>query len=213
MRKTHLIYVGAVGLLLLGAACSKTTNINTSSEENSNVASVNEDTNSVSNENENGNVNRDVNEDRNTNSSEDSNTNSSGDHQQVSSGSLKVTGPETDATVESPIELQGTSDTDKVYVRAKSSTGGTMFTEAVTVRNGEFHVNLTVTLTMSKKITLEVFQKDASGNEVNLVSVPVTVKVESSSTNTNESVNGNENSNDNSNESPNDNANTNSSIY
>lgn len=206
MRKSYL-YILAAGLLVLGAACSKTTDENTNSTSNENESVMEENVNAAVNTNS---ASDDRTTNDNTNSSDDTtNTNSSGDHQQVSSGSLKVTSPETNDEVESPIEVEGTSDTDVVYVRAKNSSGTALFTETVTVRKGEFHVNLTLSLTSTKAITLDVFQKDSSGAEKNLVSIPVNVKVELSNTNTSDdsvNTNANENTNDDHSSNENDNS-------
>lgn len=208
MRKTSLS-IAAVAVLLFGAACSRelTVNVNTSAETtNSNELELENDSESNANRAAtNINVNR-SNDDANTNESDDDrNTNdSSEDRGPAVQGTLRVDTPKTGQQVVSPFEIEGKSNTDKVYVRVKSTTGTEIFTTPVTVRGGEFHVNITLSLGTSKTVTLDVFQKDAGGDEANLISLPLNVKVtaaESSNTNTSDT---NDNDNDNENENEND---------
>lgn len=204
MRKSHFLFGSAIGLMLLGAACAKQTTVNTAEETNTST----EVENTSVGVNENANLDTTVNantsvEDRTTN------TNTSDDTATVTQGSLTVTSPKANADVESPLEVEGKSGTSTVYVRVKNSAGGTLFTEPVTVRSGEFHVNLTLTMTSSKALTLEVFQKDSAGKEVNLVAVPVSFKTDDSSTTKIKTSDDNSNGNDNGNTNESENKNTN----
>ena len=188
MRQYYLIPL-AIGLIALGAACGKKTantgaaNANTSMAVNTNETVVN--TNSAS-----------INTNRAINTNTSANTNAA----VTTSGSLTITQPVKNSELESPFIVAGKSSATTVYARVKNATGAALFTETLTVRNGEYSAYLTLSLTHTTSGTVEVFEKDAAGNETNLVSVPVTFKVvtTTTSTNTNGSA-ANENANQNTN--------------
>ncbi len=211
MRKPYALALTLSALLLLGAACTKKTEVNTNTgSENENLAVENENAsvsniNRAVNVNEDRNANENENSNSNTNESRNSNVNGSGtESSAVTNGTLSVTKPERNEDVDSPFNVQGIASGDTVYVRVKNAAGTTVFTEPVTVRNGAFSVNLTYEFINTTSGSVEVFQKDAAGTETNLVTVPLTYKVESASnsndnSNTNESADANSNDNGNSN--------------
>ena len=204
----------ALGLLLLGAACSKkdansNNGLVNDDDEIENVNAVDTNAGDDENEGENSNVNEndDVNENTNTddddsvnantnsddNEADDSNTNTSNG----SNGSLKVEKPGGGDELASPFEVRGTSTASTVYVRVIGARGTTMFTVPVTVRSGEFRVNLTFEVTTTAMGSIEVYEQNASGDETNLVKVPITFKVElDDNTNSNTNANSNTNTND-----------------
>lgn len=193
MNKRYLISAVVIGLMLVGAACSKENNGTTGETENSNEA--------VSNVNATEDANENVNVARNTNSDDkNKNTNASSadneDNGPTTNGTLTVNNPQAGKTVVSPLEVEGRSDTDKVYVRVKNSAGSTLFTETVTVRGGEFNVHLTLSFTNSKTFSIEVFQKDSAGAELNLVSIPLNFKAETASDDSNTNSDANDNANE-----------------
>ncbi len=204
MRKTSLI-LGTAALLLLGAACTKTVNTNQTTNDdhamedsngNTNQAMENQNSNSAVKSEDNTNV---MHDEEMMNDTTKRNANESDDAAVVTSnGSLTVTKPEKDADVESPFAVEGKSSATTVYVRLKSASGKELFTVPVTVRDGAYHVNLTYQVTNTTNGVVEVFEKDASGNETLLTSVTITLKTESSDT-TNSNDNENSNSNDNTN--------------
>lgn len=200
MHKIHLLYAGAVALLLLGAACTKTVTINTNAEGSTNSAAEIANVNAEANENANENVNV----------SENANANIAGEHGPTINGTLRVDNPQNNKKLESPFEVEGKSDASVVYVRVKNAGGVALFTESVKVRGGEFHVNLIYALTNTATGTVEVFEKDAPGDEINLVSIPVTFRVKNenekaadTTVSGNENYDANENANENENENDN----------
>ena len=199
MKKWSLLIIPLTAILVIGAACTKKeTNTNNANENeavvNENVSISADDSTNI-NENENVSVNANENENRNTNVNQSTNTNTS-----TTSGALTVTSPEKNATVESPVEVEGKSSAAQVYVRVKGSADKELFTIPVTVRNGEYHVKISVQVANSTNGKIEVYEKSASGAEQSLVVVPVTFKTEPVNANSNVNENENSNLNENGNE-------------
>lgn len=206
MKKYIVLPILVAGLVLLGAACSNdllnanTENENSTENENTNSAVLNTNRDD---DNENANTNR------NTNDSDDSTTNSvdaTDEHGPTVSGTLRVDTPQSGKKLESPFEVEGKSQAETVYVRVKNGAGTALFTESVKVRGGEFHINITYSFTHTTTGSVDVFEKDASGNEVNLINIPVTYRIESegssgTSLTENENSNTNEDENENTNDS------------
>lgn len=213
MKKQYLWVLVAASLVAFGAGCKKNTNDNTNENAIINQGidlnealdlNVNTDdlnTNESEDDDVVANTNTEVeDEDKNENSNENRNTNSSDDEDVSSSGVIKITGPEKDEELKSPFYVEGTASSgDSVYIRLKTGST-TIFTENVSVRGGEFKGKLLFDFSRTKTGTIEVFQKDSAGTEINLTSVSVTFDLESSS---------NENSNSNTNSTNTNTANTN----
>lgn len=198
-------------LLLLGAACGKSTtndnaaadDLNAVIEDTGGDADVSPDTNEdaatnagttntaiTTNENDNVNARPTVNENANVT---------------VNDGSITVSEPRQAAELTSPFAVKGAAEGTVVYVKVKNAVGDTMFTEPVSVKNGAFSINLSFEVSRTTTGTIVVFDKDASGNAQNAVSIPVKFVVPSGLPDTN----GNANVNDNTNSNINDNENTN----
>ena len=183
MKKPYILLPLIVaGLLVLGASCGKK-----ATNQNTNTAAEPENTNSaVTNTSAESNTNTSV----NTNTSSSSNTNTS----TTTSGSLTLTKPEKDATVASPIEVEGTANGDTVTVRILNTSGKEIVAVPVTVRSGKYHVNLSFTFTNTTSGTIEVAESDGTK-----VSAPVKFTVAASASitaDTNTSSDTNTNSSD-----------------
>lgn len=184
MTKKTLIPLAIIALLLGGAACSKKDNT-----QNVNENSINDNTNQG--------VQLNVNtmEDTepqaiNTNSDPSTNTNTTVRNEDELtpekdnhvSGSLTIGEPEKNAQLESgkKFQIHGKAPDGQVFVRVKNDAGTVFITQSVTARNGEYSVNLTMSISNTTGATIEVFQKDSAGNETNLISIPITFKKEES---------------------------------
>jgi hypothetical protein len=112
-------------------------------------------------------------------------------------GAITVTLPTTDQELTSPFYVTGTASGSQVYVRVKSGSGTTIFTEKVSVNSaGNFRGKLLFDFTHTTAGTVEVFAQDSSGNETDLVSVPVRFKTAAATnSNTNTTVDTNLNTN------------------
>ena len=211
MKKWLTVFAALITIVLIGAACQKNTK-NTSDDvgipanENTGVvdenANLNEDVTGVrENVNalpvDNGNVNENVNV---QNSNENTNV-------PVNYGTITVEQPKKDDNLTSPFTVKGTAQGSTVFVRVKNASGDTMFTEPVQVRQNTFSISLTFDVSRSTTGTIEVFDKDASGNVQNLMVIPVSFV--SGTTGTNLNVNENVNENTKANENLNENANVN----
>ena len=210
--------LAAAGLIAFGAGCKKATT-NTNTDDNANQAIVNTDdslnsnldinailddnsnlntnsdlnTNSTdtTNSNANTNVSTNVNTGVSTNTNVNTNTSTNTNTVVSANSTIAVTAPVANAQLVSPFYVQGTAETGtSVFVRVRSAGGAPIFTESVSVSNRAFKGKLLFDFTSTKNGSVEVFQKDADGKEVNLVSVPVIFTL-SSATNSNSSTNNN----------------------
>lgn len=89
--------------------------------------------------------------------------------------------PNENATVSSPFTVRGEArvDNNKVYIRIVNLAGTTLIQESANVHSvevgqfGEFKISLNYQFTTTKEGVVEVYSKDASGKEQNIVKVPV----------------------------------------
>lgn len=218
MRKYQFFALGAIAALLIGAGCAKKA-ANTNAE-NANSALF-EDVNVTVNgnvpatdEGASANTNAAVNTNvpANTNASVDQGTGgeSTNENANVSvANDIIVSSPDKNDELASPFYVEGKATGDLVYVRVISLGGVAIFTEKVSVKDGKFRGKLLFDFSTTTKGYIEAFRKDADGNEVGLVRVPVQFKVqptatnENSNANTNSSDDGASNENVNTNESAN----------
>ncbi|MFH0829079.1 MAG: Gmad2 immunoglobulin-like domain-containing protein [Candidatus Kerfeldbacteria bacterium] len=211
MKKWLTITAALVTITLIGAACQKNTKNENSvpADENAGVVeenvnldegdgtAVRENVNAFPSDNSNGNKNVNA-----RNSNENVNV-------PVNYGAITVEQPKKDDNLTSPFTVKGTAQGSTVFVRVKNAAGDTMFTEPVQVRTNAFSISLTFDVSHSTTGTIEVFDKDASGNAQNLTVIPVSFVVGTADVNLNTNTNINENTNGNSNENENLNENTN----
>lgn len=193
--------LAAAALVAFGAGCKKastntnedlnTSIVNFDDTENTNLdingmvenSNENENTNvdlntNTSDENENTNLNINTSVSTNANTNTSTNTNSSA----VTNDNITVTLPAENDELVSPFYVQGTAVSgNSVYVRVRGASGTPIFTETVSVNNHAFKGKLLFDFTSTKAGSVEVFQKDAEGTEINLVSVPVTFTLTSNS--------------------------------
>ncbi|MBI5405004.1 MAG: hypothetical protein HY976_02130 [Candidatus Kerfeldbacteria bacterium] len=204
MKNTFAAIFIVFGLVLVGAACEKAddqNNANTNQTTNrTNSSNVNrsddgrtddEESNRNASSNANGNVNRSANV--------NSNSNASDDDDDENAGTLRITGPEKNKQVESPLTVEGKAPNGPVFVRVKTASGKVLFTVPGTARNGEFSVKITFEFTNTTSGSIEVYTKDADGNEDVVAAVPVSFKVESDDDDDDSNTNSNSNSNSNTN--------------
>ena len=211
MKKYLPVMIGIVALLAFGFGCAKDTNTNQNTNTDD-AAVLNEETNlndsldlNTSIDESDLNLNAaddetaDTNENANTNAAANTNTSAATNVNANSptSGTISITSPKANDELVSPFYVEGTATSgDAVYARLVAS-GTTIFTEKITVRNGAFRGKLLFDFSHTTSGTIQVFQKDADGNETGLASVPVRFKLSTTNTNanTNTSVNSNANTN------------------
>jgi hypothetical protein len=205
------VLIGVVGIAAFAAGCGKavesdnTNNENTTTVTNDvydinavlanivtndtnsdveNTNTINENTNTL---NSNTSLNTNSVSNRNTNTI--SNTNSvSNTNTAPSTSTITVTAPLADAELVSPFTVEGTATGTEVYARVRSANGTAIFTEKISVNNGKFKGKLLFDFTTTRAGSLDIFQKDSSGTETNLVTVPVTF-AKAGTTNTNTTSN------------------------
>lgn len=98
------------------------------------------------------------------------------------SGSLRVNTPHANMAVGTSFELQGQSAVGPVYARVKDKNGAEVFTKTIELDNNQkFNQRIDLNITNNNTIILEVFQKDTSGAETNMVSVPLLISETASS--------------------------------
>ncbi len=210
MNKAYIGLILAISLVAFGAGCGKKAieNVNDESIVNQgfdlndaldlNVSEV-ENTNVDVNENTNSdlatNTNESVATNENTNAVTNSSVSNKNTNTATATGTIAITSPASDDELVSPFYVEGTASSGSlVYVRLKAS-GVTIFTEKVSVKNGAFKGKLLFDFSRTTNGTIDVFQKNADEEEVNLTSVDVRFKL--SSTNTNAAANSNTNTNTN----------------
>jgi len=94
---------------------------------------------------------------------------------------LMVFEPSENSTVSSPFTVKGEArvDDNKVYIRIVNLAGTTLIQESVNVRSGEvgqfgeFKISLNYQFSTTKEGAVEVYSKDSSGKEQNLITIPV----------------------------------------
>lgn len=200
MKKQYLILSVVMTIALIGAGCKKQAAVNTALVNddvsilvNGSTAledTVNADTNSSDSNTNVAHINATVSSNTNvsTNTNTTTDTNTSTTIADTTAGDITVTAPKPDEELSSPFYVEGTAASGPVYIRVKSSGGTEIFTEKVSVNSGKFRGKLLFDFTHTTTGSIDVFTKDASGTETDLVNIPVRFKVaSSSSTNTNSS--------------------------
>lgn len=185
VRTTSFI-IGSIALFLVGAACQKKTtdtpvsqivkNVNKNENINAIVPSLsNARIDSSANVNgsvlANGNVNGNTNSDRNENENRAA-TNTSNDM-------ISVEAPSANAAVSSPFAVTGTTNATAVFVRVKNAAGTALFTESASIKEHDFSINLSFEFSQTTTGTIEVFTRDVSEREADLIAIPVTFTVAS----------------------------------
>jgi hypothetical protein len=98
----------------------------------------------------------------------------------ASSSTITITAPQSGSEISSPVQITGTSKTagGTVYSRLKDTDGSVMNTSQVKVgEDGKFNFSAIYFLKpKGTDLKIEIFEKDASGKEMNLASVPVKFK-------------------------------------
>lgn len=186
--------IGIVGISAFVAGCGKsddqnTNNANSSSTVTNDAYDINavlanivtndtandsvdlpENTNEVVNTNT-GNSNTAV---KNTNTAVNTNTSLNTNTAPDAVSSITVTIPAQNAALTSPFMVEGTATGTQVFARVRSANGTAIFTEKISVNSGKFKGKLLFDFTTTRAGYLDVFQKDDSDQEINLVTVPVT---------------------------------------
>jgi hypothetical protein len=111
---------------------------------------------------------------KNTNSTVNTNTSLNTNTAPDAVSSITVTIPEQNAALTSPFMVEGTATGTQVFARVRSANGTAIFTEKISVNSGKFKGKLLFDFTTTRAGYLDVFQKDDSDQEINLVTVPVT---------------------------------------
>lgn len=214
MKRYRIILATLITITLVGAACRKNTNDENAVPANDDSGNIEENVNAnVNAEEDDGtavreNVNALPTDTDTVNANVNVRNSNENTNVPINYGTVAVEQPKKDDELTSPFTVKGTSQGTTVYVRVKNAAGDTMFTEPVQVRNNVFSITLTFDVSRTTAGTIDVFDKDSSGNAQNLTVIPVSFVVKTSANlNTNESVNDNANVNENSNENLNDNAN------
>lgn len=110
----------------------------------------------------------------NTNSALNTNTSVNTNTAPDATSSITVTIPAQNAALTSPFMVEGTATGTQVFARVRSANGTAIFTEKISVNSGKFKGKLLFDFTTTRAGYLDVFQKDGSDQEINLVTVPVT---------------------------------------
>lgn len=188
--------IGIVGISAFVAGCGKSDDQNTNNTNSSttvtndaydiNAVLANIVTNDTANdsvdlpENTNETVNANTNTSntnttiKNTNTSTNTNTTLNTNSAPDTASSITVTIPEQNAALTSPFMVEGTATGTQVFARVRSANGTAIFTEKISVNSGKFKGKLLFDFTTTRAGYLDVFQKDDSDQEINLVTVPVT---------------------------------------
>lgn len=170
--------VGVVALLIVaGAACQKKTN---TPPQDGNDVVINENANTVvpslsnARVDTSGNTNAPVttNSNLNVNTNRTTSTNTTND-------TIAVERPEPYDRLISPFTVSGTTSDSNVFVRVKNAAGGSLITEPASVNGTNFSLTLSFEFSGTAAGTVEVYTKDSSEREENLISMPVTFAIPS----------------------------------